>query len=379
MKRRIPDRGMGGEEGPRKILFVQTAFLGDVVFSTALLRGIRALFPRAEVTFLASPRGGGLLEGDGDVEEIIFYDKRGADRGLVALRRLVGRIRRDRYDLVVSPHRSFRSAVIARFSGAPSRLGFRSGWGRWAFNMGVPWPRAERKPYRRELGLLAGLGASVPSVGPSLTAGEDAREGIRRLLGEEGIGEDETLVGLVTGTVWPTKKWPLEHFLELAERVRALSGVRLLILGGPEERAEGERFTSLEGVVNLAGRTTLSQLPALLEACSVVVAGDTGPLHAAMAVGTPVVALFGPTDEKQFEFGEGDSCLTVDLACRTCRPHGSLRCPEGDWRCMPEITVDMVEEAVMKVLSRWEKEGRRNCPDRRREGGTQRSNSKNIL
>lgn len=361
MLRRIHGGGKEEAEEPRKILFIQTAFLGDVVFSTALLRGITALYPRAEVTLLASPRGGGLLEGDRDVGKIIFYDKRGAERGLAALCRLVGRVRKDRYDLVISPHRSFRSAVIARFSGAPSRLGFRSGWGRWAFNLGVPWPRAEGKPYRRELGLLEGLGATVPSTGPSLTAGEKAREEIRRLLGGEGITEGETLVGLVPGTVWPTKKWPPDHFVELARRTSALSGVRVLILGGPDEKAEGELFAGIEGVVNLAGRTTLAQLPALLEACRVVVAGDTGPLHAAMALGVPVVALFGPTDERQFEFETPDICLTEDCACRPCSPHGSRRCPEGTWRCMPDISVERVEAMVREVISRApaaEKHGR---------------------
>jgi heptosyltransferase-2 len=351
MLKRIRGGGKEEAEGPRKILFIQTAFLGDVVFSTALLRGVTALYPRAEVTFLASPRGGGLLQGDRDVDKIIFYDKRGAERGLGALRRLVDRIRKARFDLVVSPHRSFRSAVIARFSGAPSRLGFRSGWGRWAFNLGVPWPRGEAKPYRRELRLLEGLGATVPSTGPSLTAGEKAREEVRRLLRGEGIAEGETLVGLVPGTVWPTKKWPVDHFVELAGRMSALPGVRVLILGGPDERAEGELFTGIEGVVNLAGRTTLAQLPALLEACDIVVAGDTGPLHAAMALGVPVVALFGPTDERQFEFETPGICLTEECACRPCRPHGSRRCPEGTWRCMPDISVGRVDAMVREVLS----------------------------
>jgi ADP-heptose:LPS heptosyltransferase len=208
-------------------------------------------------------------------------------------------------------------------------------------------------PHRRELRLLEGLGEEAASVRPRLALGEGPREEVRRLLEKEGLAPDERIVACVPGTVWPTKKWPGEHFLELARRVRPLSGVRVIVLGGPGEKDEAERlFSSEEEVVNLAGKTTLALLPALLDRCHVVVAGDTGPLHAAMAVGTPVVALFGPTDEGQFDFGESDRCLTVDLVCRPCRPHGSLRCPEGNWRCMPEIDVEKVEAAVMKALAR---------------------------
>lgn len=341
------------KEEPRKILFIQTAFLGDVVFSTALLREITARYPRAEVTVLASPRGGGILDGDPSVARVVIFDKSGAQKGPVALYRLARSMRGEGFDLVVSPHRSLRSAVIARSSGAPARLGFRDRWRRWAYNRGVPWPAGEPMPHRRELRLLEGLGGRGGPVRPRLALGEGQREEVRRLFEGEGFGPDERIVACVPGTVWPTKKWPGEHFLELVRRLRAPGGARVVIVGGPGERDETERlFNGEEGVVNLAGKTGLALLPALLDRCHVVVAGDTGPLHAAMAVGTPVVALFGPTDERQFEFGESDRCLTVDLDCRPCRPHGSLRCPEENWRCMPGIDVGRVEAAVMEALAR---------------------------
>jgi ADP-heptose:LPS heptosyltransferase len=125
-----------------------------------------------------------------------------------------------------------------------------------------------------------------------------------------------------------------------------------IVMGGRSEAEDAAAFDTEEGIVNFVGRTSLRQLPAIIERCSVVVAGDTGPLHAAMALGVPVVALFGPTDERQFEFGERDACLTVELSCRPCRPHGSKRCPTGDWRCLPEIGVAAVETAVLAVVEK---------------------------
>jgi len=341
----------------KKILFIQTAFLGDVVFSTALLRAVAALYRGAEITFLASPRGGGILEGDSDVTRVVLFDKGGGERGAAALWRFGRRLRREGYDIVLSPHRSLRSAILARLSGAPVRVGFRDPWSRWAYNAAVPHTPGEPRPYRRELELLRGLGAEPKAGRPRLTVSAERRAEGERLLESRGVGAGETIVAVVPGTVWPTKKWPVENFRELARRLSGEGRVRVLVVGGPSEAEEGARIAEVPGVVNLAGETALSGLPALLDRCTVVVAGDTGPLHAAMALDVPVVALFGPTDEKQFEFDAGDACLTLPLDCRPCRPHGSADCPAGDWQCLPGIDVERVEKAVLDALSRSSRPG----------------------
>ncbi len=334
----------------KRILLIQTAFLGDVVFSTALLRGLKKLYEASEITVVASPRGADVLREHPAVSEVVVYDKRGRERGPGALVLLARRLRRRRFDLVVCPHRSLRSAVITRWAGAPVRLGFRSGWGLLSFNAGPPFPSSEKRPYRRECLLLEALspGASL-DCRPWLTVSEGARREIRRILADKGLAPGVPVAGLVPGTVWPTKKWPRELFLE-AGRGLLSRGIGVVVIGGPAERKEGPAFPEEEGFVDLTGVTSLALLPALLAACKVVVAADTGPLHAAMALGVPVVALFGPTDERQFEFGPGDICLTADLECRPCSPHGGLRCPEGDWRCLPGISSALVERSVTRIL-----------------------------
>jgi heptosyltransferase-2 len=333
-----------------KILFLQTAFLGDLVFSTALLHAVARIYPQAEITLLASPRGGGVMAGDRLVKATIIYDKRGREKGLRPLLRLIAKVRGGKYDLVVSPHRSFRSALVARFSGAPVRLGFRSGWGGWAYNRGVPFPAGEKRAYLRELKLAASLGGEVPTLRPLLFPDARSLEEARRLLARAGAGEGATLVGLVIGTVWATKKWPTGRFLELGRRLGRRTDLSLVVLGGPGEAAEAAAFRGDDGFVNLVGQTTLPQLVAILSLCRVVVGGDTGPLHAATALGVPVVALFGPTDEEQFDFLSPSACLTVDLPCRPCRPHGSRSCPIDDWRCLPEISAAGVAEAIRRIV-----------------------------
>jgi ADP-heptose:LPS heptosyltransferase len=216
----------------------------------------------------------------------------------------------------------------------------------------VSFPAGEKRAYLRELKLVESLAGEVPALRPRLFPDAKSLEEVHRLLAQAGVDEGTPLVGLVIGTVWETKKWPTERFLELGRRLGRRGDLSLVVLGGPAEAQEAAVFGGDDGFVDLVGRTTLPQLVALLSLCRVVVGGDTGPLHAAMALGVPVVALFGPTDEEQFEFLSPDACLTVNLPCRPCRPHGSRICPVGDWRCMPEISAAAVEEGVRRIVER---------------------------
>lgn len=337
--------------GIRRILFIQTAFLGDVVFSTALLRGCREFFPGSEITLLASPRGGGILEGDSAVKEIVYFDKRRRDRGPKGLYGVIRSLRRHGFDLVVSPHRSFRSAVIGRLSGARLRLGFRSAATWWAWNLGIPDSQVEPRPYRREMMLLESVaGRNFPNR-PCLHTSVREKAEAEKLFAAAGLSGRKPVVAFATGTVWPTKKWPVESYVKLGRDIVNSGMAQVVVIGGSEDVSGTAPFAVEPAIVNLTGRTSLRQLPAVLERCSVLVAGDTGPLHAAMALGVSVVALFGPTAENQFEFGSGDRCLVTHLACRPCRPHGSLRCPEENWRCMPDITVQSVKRAVTELLA----------------------------
>jgi heptosyltransferase-2 len=345
-----------GRTAPEKILFIQTAFLGDVVFSASLLAGLRRKYPEADVTVLASPRGGAVLEGQAFADRVILYDKTGKERGIGALLRLVGRLKQERFDIVVSPHRSLRSGFIARFSGAPRRVGFVSGPAGSAYNEGVPWPLDERVPWRRELRLLKCFGGAGSEDGPPrLIIGRQARRKAAALLARAGAAAGERpLAGFAVGTVWPTKKWPIGHFDEAARRLTE-KGVDVVLFGTAGDAENARALAGRKGVINLAGLTSLAELPALVSCCSAFLAVDTGPLHLAMALQVPSVAVFGPTDEKQFEFSPRDRCLTADVSCRPCSAHGSKECPRGNWICMSGVSA---EEAVTALEALMAGQGR---------------------
>ena len=165
------------------------------------------------------------------------------------------------------------------------------------------------------------------------------------------------LIGINPGARWPTKKWPADYFAELADLLIEKEKAHIAILG-----AEGDKETSDEilkqmrnkdKAISICGKTTILQLAAFIKRCNLIITNDSGPMHLAVSQEIPIVALFGPTS-KEFGFyplGKKDCVIEVDLPCRPCSIHGSLTCPKRHFRCMRDITPQMVLEAVRSILT----------------------------
>lgn len=338
-----------------RVLVVQTAFLGDVVLTTPLFRAIKTLRPSPRVTVVTTPAGRALLGGHPFLDEIVVHDKRGADRGPRGVLAAVRAARAARPDAAVAAQRSARTGILVRASGAPLRVGFAGAAGRWAYTERIAW-RAEDHAVRRYLALGAPLGVDPPAADPApvLGVGEEARARVASLLSEHGIGAAEPVLAVAPGSVWGTKRWTPEGFaavLGWAER----EGLRPVLAGSPEEAPLCAEIASQAGGAPpvLAGRIGLADLPALLARARALVVNDSGPGHVASAVGTPVVAVFGPTVPAfgYTPWGERNAIVEqTGLACRPCDSHGPRVCPLGHHRCMREIPADRVIAALAGVL-----------------------------
>jgi heptosyltransferase-2 len=330
-------------------LLIQTAFLGDVILTTPLLAGLAARHGPVDV--VTTPAAAPLLETHPAVRRVIPFDKQRADRGWKGVVALAKRLAAERYERAYLPHRSLRSAALALLARIPARVGFRGGWS-------FLYTESRRKPgsghETDRLLALADLepGAYPPHLRPSP---EDTRV-VGDLLSQAGIAENAGIVALAPGSIWGSKRWP--YYGELARRLSSRDRFDIAIVGGPEDASQGEeiRRTAEDGggrrtVVNACGTLTLRQSAALIARAAVLVTNDSAPLHLATAMGTPIVAIFGPT-LPSFGFGPiaaGDVALGVDaLPCRPCSHHGPPRCPLGHHRCMrdigPEVVVAAIEE-----------------------------------
>ena len=339
----------------KRLLVVQTAFLGDVVLTTPLVSELKRAHPGAQLTVLTTPLGRAVLRGHPAIDTLVAYDKKGAQRGPLGLWRLVRLLRAQRFDAAVAAQRSSRTGLIVRGSGAPVRVGFAGAAGAWAYTTRVPW-NAERHAVHRYLALASPLGGNPESAAPqpSLAVLPDASAVIEGLLGEAGIGSSDRVLAISPGSVWGTKRWTPEGFAAVVRAAPSL-GVVPVLVGSPDEAALCRAIASLAGVPVpvLAGRTGIPELTALLARSRALLVNDSGPGHVASAVGTPVVAVFGPTVPAFGYTPYGDANRVVehpDLECRPCDRHGPQVCPLGHHRCMKDLPPERVIAALAGVL-----------------------------
>jgi len=329
-------------------LVVQTSFLGDTVLTTPL---IAHLAERGPVDVVVTPASAPLLANNPSVREIHVYDKRGRDRGLVSSLLLSARLRRRRYAAAYLAQGSMRSGALVFGAGVRQRVGFTTSAGRRFYTRRVDYLEGEHHASRLlRLALEPGVEPSAEMLRPRLFPGQAERDKVDAMLRQWGW-KGESFVALAPGSVWATKKWP--HYPALA----ALVNARVVIVGSTEDVYLASEILRAVGAraIDCAGRLSLLASAELISRAQVLVSNDSAPLHLASAVGTPTVAIFGPT-VPEFGFGPLAPRSVVlgvtTLGCRPCDRHGPQRCPLGHWRCMREITPRQVADAVQTLSAR---------------------------
>jgi heptosyltransferase-2 len=331
-----------------RTLVIQTAFLGDVILTTPLLTVLAER--EGPVDVVTTPAAVSLLETHPAVGEVVRYDKHGSQRGWWGLWKMGSLLRARQYRRVVLPHRSARSAALALWSGAPERIGFADSPAAVSYTR-----RVRRARDSHEVERLLALAGSHSGPAPRVSLG---------LRPEDYAAADQWLnahqvtprfAALAPGSIWGTKRWP--YYPELAAALDRSS----VVVGGADDVPLAESIVAAASgrAASAAGVLGLRAAAALIERAAVLVTNDSAPLHLATAVGTPVVALFGPT-VPEFGFGprgRGDLILGIDeLACRPCSSHGPRTCPLGHHRCMRDLSVATVATAVI-TLARAEDSG----------------------
>jgi lipopolysaccharide heptosyltransferase II len=335
-------------ENPARVLIIDTAWLGDVIFTTALIGAVKSRWPECEVHVLVAPRGEPLLRAHPNVARLWIFDKRGHDRGFTGLRRFTQQLMPLSFGLILNAHPSFRSRLLTRFIGAPVRVGYRGFGARFCFTHTVPNDLAvEPDHVRRRLALLK---AAFPSYLIPHTSYLSVPALPEELAWSQTFLTQHALTGtrilaLIPGSAWETKRWPLSHFRSLAQRWIAERQGSVLVFGGSSERAMiTELCRGSGGHILPVFSAPLPRVAALLKLCEAAVGNDTGVTFLAVAVGGPrVLALYGCT-QVDYTFPPPHQAITAEVPC--CLPrtgHGAHHCKWGDvpW-CMSQIAVERV-------------------------------------
>lgn len=323
----------------KKILLIQTAFTGDVVLATPVLEKMHRVFPDAQIDFLLRKGNEGLLKDHPFVNEILVFDKK-QDK-LKNLWKLLWKIRRKKYDLVVNMHRFGSSGILTAFSRAKEKVGFDKNPMSSFFTRKVVHEIGTGKhEVRRNLGLVenyADDGSTRPKLYPSAAD-------YRLVSYFKSIGP---YVCMAPTSVWFTKQWPAEKWVEL---IRLIPGkYHVYLLGAPSDGKVCEdilRQAGRENTANLAGQLTFLQSAALMENAAMNYVNDSAPMHFASAMNAPVTAIYCSTIPA-FGFGPlSDQSRVVEteiaLNCRPCGLHGHAACPEVHFKCALTIDVKKV-------------------------------------
>ena len=353
----------------QRILIVRLSAIGDVVHTLPALAALRRAMPEAHLAWIVESLSAPLLEGHPTIDELIVYPRaRWKERGYLRslprdIRGFFGQMRRRRFDVAIDFQGLTKSALIPWLSSIPTRIGFGGEDGReisrWFYTARLTPPDEVRHVIHRNLHLLAGLGITTQSVEfpfPDLSA---ERERMDRRLEQQGIHSRERLVFLNPGAGWETKRWPAEYFGRLAGLIVRENDCGVLMTWGPGEEALvgtalGEVPADLRERVHRAPPTTLRELAALLDRCSVMVGGDTGPVHLAAARGVPVVGIYGGSDPKRNGPITGPACIQIientEVECIHC---WQVHCDNPPPKCLITIKPETVFEAVRAIWNRF--------------------------
>jgi heptosyltransferase-2 len=334
---------------PEKILIIQTAFLGDVILTTPLIKAIRKKYPRSKIFILLIPQTKELLQNNPYLDEIIVYDKKDKEKGVFGFLELIKKIKGMAFDLAFVPHRSLRSALLTYFARIPQRIGFDKSSGSFLFTKKIIYFQ-NHSEIKRNLSLLEEDLFSEKDFLPELFPSEEDFKYVESLFENWGIQKNDKIVGIAPGSVWETKKWLPERFGQVADSLMEKLGAKVIFLGGKEDEALCIEIS--KGMKNkpfiAAGTTSPLQSAALISRGKVVLSNDTAPMHMAVAMRIPVVAIFGST-VPEFGFaptGEKDMVIQKEVYCRPCGIHGRRNCPEKHFKCMNEITSEEVFDVV---------------------------------
>jgi heptosyltransferase-2 len=362
---------------PKKILIIRLSSFGDILLATPLIRALRVKFPPARLDFVVKANFAELLRYHPAIDNLHELP---AEAGWPELRALGRRLRDMRYDVVFDIHKNFRSRYLACAARPPRILAHRKHvFRRWIFvNTKINLMKTVPPIGRRYLNAAMPLGiaaARAPGKGQRLELfwSDKEEQEAEIALHAHGWQPHVNLIGLAPGAGYFTKRWPPEYFGQLAAGLARL-GNQVVLLGGPQDAGFAKIIEHAMGgiaapapqqgtpfharrkkmPINLVGEISLLAAAAVIKRCRMLIANDSGPMHIAEAVGTPLVAIFGSTVRELGFFPRNASSHAIEnqgLSCRPCSHLGHDRCPRGHFRCMREILPEEVLAMAKKMLS----------------------------
>ncbi len=335
------------------ILVIQTSFIGDAVLTLPMLEKLKELYPKSKLSVLTIPSTEIIFANSPFVDELIIYDKRGKDKGLIKLFKL-GKVLRDKkYTKLFSPHRSLRTAIIVLLSQVFESTGFNNSSLLYAYKNIVEYNLNEHEVIRNFRLIDYPVEGDNWKVLPKLNIPQKSKTLIANFI-KESISSEYICVA--PGSVWETKKYLEKYYIEIIKYIVSI-GLKVVLIGSEKEFAACERikkeFTT--NVLNTAGKFSILETIEIFKNSKMVICNDSAPTHFAMAANSNVITLFCSTVPKFgfYPYSTKSSYLSVDdLACKPCGIHGYGKCPKNNYECAEKLYPNIVIDEIKKILER---------------------------
>ena len=336
----------------KNILIVRTDRIGDLVLTTPVISALRQAYPHAKLSIMVSPAASPIVEGNPSLEEVIVFDPKQTHRGFFRLLKFIRQLKKINFDLALVFHTKKITNSICFLAGIPQRVGYKNKKFGFLLTHGIKDTRPEGRQHEIQycLDVLRHIGIPVEDPQMVVAISLESEQWVERFLRENLITEFTPLIAVHPDASCISKKWPAQNFAELINLIHQHHPSKILLIGGDTTRAISSQIMPLleEPVIDLSGKITLSQLSSLLRRCQVVISNDSGPVHVARAVGTPVISIFGRnlsglSPRRWGPLGEGGRVVHKEVACPVCLAHNC----RINFLCLDVVSVgDLFKEAA---------------------------------
>ncbi len=339
----------------RNILVVRTDRVGDVILTTPALAALRAGYPKARISILMAPSNLELVEGNPNLDEVLFDDRQGKHRGFIGFLKLVREVKSRAFDAAFIFHTKRRTNLLCFLAGIPETIGYKNDKLGFLLTRGLIDTRPQGLKPEAEycLDVLRAVGIPIKDPQLFLYVSPEAERWARRFFLENGIDDQDKLVAIHPGASCISKRWMPERFAEVADQLRERRPYKIVFIGSADNREIMQNIKSALKIkaLDATGMTTLAQLAGLLKRCALLISNDSGPVHIAAALKVPVISIFGRNQAglSPLRWGPLTSksvILHKEVGCPVCLAHNC----NINFKCLEEIKTQEVLEAVDALL-----------------------------
>jgi heptosyltransferase-2 len=332
-----------------KILVIQTAFIGDAVLTLPMIQRLKELFPQSLIDVVATPVSAGLFSASPFVNKVFALDKKGKDKSLLSMFKFGLSLRKEKYSRIYSPHRSFRSSLIVLLSGAANTFGFNNSSFSFVYKNLIRY-NSKVHEVKRNLSLIGDEDGDW-HIFPYIKSDNATINNINNLLAN--IPNSNKLAAIAPGSVWQTKKYPKEKYIEIIKFLIENSFTVLLIGSASDQSLCSEIADSFtDNVISLAGAFPVVGSIELLRKCRILICNDSAPTHFGVCAGIPVLTVFCSTVPEFgfYPYNEQSRYLSFDsLKCKPCGIHGLQKCPQNTFDCAYLLDINLIKKNIIEM------------------------------